>query len=55
MDENTISFISMCFRAACAGAKPSPAVRDGLQAILDRMDEAERAGSIAAIIKIMLG
>jgi len=55
MTTTETAYIADLFRSACAGAKPSPAVRDGLQAIVDRMDEAERAGSIAAIIKIMLG
>ena len=54
MDENTISFVAMCFRAACNGEKLSDSYRAKLQAMLDRMNEPERAGIIGAIIRILL-
>lgn len=55
MTKNEISYAAGLFRAACSGSKLTEPDRAALRAILDRMDEAERAGSIAAIIKIMLG
>ena len=52
MTDNQIAYAAQLFRT---GATLTASDRAGFTAILNRMDEAERAGAIAALIKIMLG
>ena len=55
MTHNQIEYAAAIFRQQCAGAKLTHCQRDILEGILSAMPEPERAGTIAAIIKIMIG
>lgn len=54
MNENQVQYAAQIFRQSCAGVKMTPREAQFLKGLLDKMDEAERAGTIAAIIRIML-
>jgi hypothetical protein len=54
MTQNAIDYMADMFRRQCSGNKLLPTERAFLQGLLDRMAAPERAGSIAAIIQIML-
>lgn len=53
MTQKEIVYASQIFGWLCRGRGLTDTDRATLQAILDRMTEPERAGAIAAIIKIM--
>ena len=56
MNENQAEYVAQIFRQSCAaGVKMTPSEVRFLKGLLDKMDNAERAGTIAAIIRIMLG
>lgn len=54
MNDNQAESAAQIFRQSCAGVKMTPRERQFLQGLLDKMDEAEKAGVIAGIIQIML-
>jgi hypothetical protein len=54
MNDKQAEHVAQIFRQQSLGIKLSAWERSFLQRILDRMDAAERAGIISAIIQIML-
>ena len=54
MTHSQIDFAAAVFRDQCSSAKMTEWERDMLKQILSAMPEPERAGTIAAIIKIMI-
>ena len=54
MTNKESAYAAQIFQRQCNGVAMTGLERTTLQCMLDRMDEAERAGSIAAIIRIML-
>ena len=55
MTDNEMAQAAQISRKQMFGQSLTDTERAFLQGLLDRMDESERAGSIAAIIRIMLG
>lgn len=55
MNDSEIAQAAQISRKQMFGQPLTDPERAFLQGLLDRMDEPERAGSIAAIIRIMLG
>ena len=54
MTNKESAYAAQIFQRQCAGVKMTAYERTALQGLLERMDEAERTGCIAAIIRIML-
>jgi len=54
MTNDEIEIASQIFGRQYRGQAPTKEERAFLQGLLDRMNESERAGTIAAILKIML-
>lgn len=55
MNDSELAQAAQISRNQMFGQPLTAPERSFLQGLLDRMDEPERAGSIAAIIRIMLG
>ena len=54
MNNEDSEYAADIFQEMCLGMRLNTSQSNRLQAILDRMEAPERAGTIAAIIKIML-
>ena len=54
MTQEAINYVADIFRWQCSRKHLLDRERAFLQGLLDKMDKPERAGSIAAIIRIML-